>query len=283
MNLGEQIYRLRTERNLSQGDLADALDVSRQSVSKWETNSSVPDLDKLVRLSELFGVSLDELVLDRRAEQEGKKDPEPAPSQEPAAGIRPRQVVGTVLLCMALVVAVLCALLGGLLEGLVLAIPFVVCGGICFIARKHPALWCVWAVYLMVELYLRWGTGISWSLIMLTPQFTPEMNYARLAVAWGMTLIPLALAGVTVWTFRGRQLEATAKNRNLLLSGWVLCVVLRWAVRLIPVSFWLGLDGINYFFVALVRWSIDLGWLALLTVLLIQTAALLRGRRQKKG
>ena len=50
MNLGERIYRLRTERNMSQGDLAEALEVSRQSVSKWENNSAVPELDKLVRM-----------------------------------------------------------------------------------------------------------------------------------------------------------------------------------------------------------------------------------------
>lgn len=62
MNLGEQIYQLRTARNLSQGDLADALDVSRQSVSKWENNMAVPDLDKLLKMSELFGITLDELV-----------------------------------------------------------------------------------------------------------------------------------------------------------------------------------------------------------------------------
>ena len=62
MNLGERICRLRNERNMSQGDLADALGVSRQSISKWETNGSVPDLDKLVKLSELFDISLDELI-----------------------------------------------------------------------------------------------------------------------------------------------------------------------------------------------------------------------------
>ncbi len=50
MNLGQTIYRLRMEKNMSQGDLADALGVSRQSVSKWETNSSVPELDKLISL-----------------------------------------------------------------------------------------------------------------------------------------------------------------------------------------------------------------------------------------
>ena len=48
MKLHEKIYHLRTEKKLSQGDLAEILGVSRQSVSKWETGASVPDLDKLV-------------------------------------------------------------------------------------------------------------------------------------------------------------------------------------------------------------------------------------------
>ena len=63
MSLGSSISRLRAEKHLSQEDLAEALKVSRQSVSKWETDSSVPDLDKLVKLSQLFGVTLDELVM----------------------------------------------------------------------------------------------------------------------------------------------------------------------------------------------------------------------------
>lgn len=58
MTLGENIVRLRTQKNWSQGDLADALDISRQSVSKWETDASIPELDKLLKLSELFGVTL---------------------------------------------------------------------------------------------------------------------------------------------------------------------------------------------------------------------------------
>ena len=62
MNLGENIYMFRTKNGLSQGDVANALEVSRQSVSKWENNVAVPELDKLMKLSELFGTSLDELV-----------------------------------------------------------------------------------------------------------------------------------------------------------------------------------------------------------------------------
>ena len=59
MSLGERIYRLRTEKNLSQGDLAEQLEVSRQSISKWENNSAVPELEKIIKLSEIFEVSLD--------------------------------------------------------------------------------------------------------------------------------------------------------------------------------------------------------------------------------
>lgn len=62
MSLAENIYHYRTERNMSQLDLADALEVSRQSVSKWETGAAVPELDKLVKMAKLFGVTLDELV-----------------------------------------------------------------------------------------------------------------------------------------------------------------------------------------------------------------------------
>ena len=68
MKLGTNIYLLRTRKGLSQGDLAEALDVSRQSVSKWETGGATPDLDKLLALCDLFGVTLDELVRGEVAE-----------------------------------------------------------------------------------------------------------------------------------------------------------------------------------------------------------------------
>ena len=57
MSLAEKIFSLRTARSMSQDDLAEKLEVSRQSVSKWETGQSTPDLDKIIRLSDLFGVT----------------------------------------------------------------------------------------------------------------------------------------------------------------------------------------------------------------------------------
>ena len=75
MKLGNNIYLLRTRKGLSQGDLAEALDVSRQSVSKWETGGATPDLDKLLALCDLFGVTLDELVRGEVAETEAPAAP----------------------------------------------------------------------------------------------------------------------------------------------------------------------------------------------------------------
>ena len=57
MNLGEKILQMRTKANMSQSDLAEVLNVYRQSVSKWETNSSTPELDKLLKMSETNEIS----------------------------------------------------------------------------------------------------------------------------------------------------------------------------------------------------------------------------------
>lgn len=83
MTLGEKIFTLRNQSKLSQGELAEKLNVSRQSISKWETGASVPELDKLIALSEVFGVTLDELAkgdaVPRRAPESVQVFVQPAP------------------------------------------------------------------------------------------------------------------------------------------------------------------------------------------------------------
>ncbi len=64
MILAEKIILLRKQNNWSQEDLAEELGISRQSVSKWESGTSIPDLDKIIKLSALFGVSTDYLLKD---------------------------------------------------------------------------------------------------------------------------------------------------------------------------------------------------------------------------
>ena len=62
MKLAEKIMTLRKQRGWSQEELAQQLSVSRQSVSKWESGASVPDLDKILKMSEIFDVSTDALL-----------------------------------------------------------------------------------------------------------------------------------------------------------------------------------------------------------------------------
>ena len=64
MELGNQIKAHRAALSLSQEELAEKLAVTRQSVSKWEGAQSIPDMDKVVQMSRLFGVTTDYLLKD---------------------------------------------------------------------------------------------------------------------------------------------------------------------------------------------------------------------------
>ncbi len=76
MTLGEKIFRLRTEQGFSQETFGEKLGVSRQSVSKWETDQSVPELDKIVAISSLFEVSTDYLLKEtEEIHQTAKREP----------------------------------------------------------------------------------------------------------------------------------------------------------------------------------------------------------------
>lgn len=70
MNFGQKLIRLRKKQGLSQEELGRRLDVSRQTVSKWEAGASYPDFERLILLADFFGISLDELV---RGEQKNRR------------------------------------------------------------------------------------------------------------------------------------------------------------------------------------------------------------------
>lgn len=73
MIFADKLIMLRKKAGWSQEELADQMDVTRQSVSKWESAQSIPDLEKMIHLSELFGVSLDYLLKDEIEENEKVK------------------------------------------------------------------------------------------------------------------------------------------------------------------------------------------------------------------
>ena len=205
MTLGERIAARRTAGGMSQADLAERLGVSRQSVSKWETDASVPDLDKLVRLGEIFGMTLDQLV---KGEEAGPETaPEAPPAGETAAVRTPsgRIIAGSLLLGCGALVLLMCTVVGGPLEGLVLASPFAVCGALCLAMKRHAGLACGWVLWGMAYWFLQMATGIRpwWVLLPALYEMAGTRTYLLyLVIAWGQVLTLLALVFAAVRAFR---------------------------------------------------------------------------------
>ena len=234
MSLGETIYRLRTEKKLSQGDLAEMLEVSRQSVSKWENNNAVPDLEKIIRLSEVFEVSLDELVKGEAASQRTETVSSVPMQEKKESGFPPRKIAGTILLCMTFFVVMLFAVAGAGLGGLIFGLPFLVCGILCFVLKKNVGLWCAWAVYVLFDIFMAFATGIRRASVLHTFQWTPQMNYARLAFAWVSVISLAVMITVTVVRFGKEPFDMEQKGRRKLIGAWIIVLLIQAVSMLWP-------------------------------------------------
>lgn len=108
MTIGEQITQLRRERKMSQEELAEELQISRQSVSKWENGLSNPDTENLIRLAEIFRVDVNVLIGSQLEPEEKPAQPTLPPDQ--------RKTVRILSLFLALSVC-LCGIFAGLWLG----------------------------------------------------------------------------------------------------------------------------------------------------------------------
>lgn len=142
MSLGQRICQYRTRQGMSQLELAERLEVSRQSISKWETDASVPELEKLVKMCEVFEVTLDELV---RGEQPSEPQPAAEPQPQPVVvqKMPARFIVGGVLLLSGIMIFMLLWLeLRDFWEGLLIGSAVAIPGAICLKAKENIGLWC---------------------------------------------------------------------------------------------------------------------------------------------
>ena len=282
MTLGETISRLRAERGMSQEDLAQALNVSRQSVSKWETNGSTPDLDKLVRLSRLFGVSLDQLVCGTEEQlQKAGESLKPETTGESAALTPVRGIVGAVLLAVGLLGLFLIFLLfglDGLLFGLLFTLPFILCGVFCLKVRWRLGLWCAWAIYLPQQVYWTMGTSMTFWSIFVTPW------YPALVVSGIMLAVVVALLVATARSFSGLRKRPAPGTVALTVVLWAAALLAR---RIYSVFFLLFVapDGrilLPGLVTGLVQGLAAAAQTAALAAALVLTLALVRGCCSKK-
>ena len=156
MSLGERIYQYRKAKGMSQDALAELLDVSRQSVSKWENDTAQPELSKLTIMCDLFGVSLDELARGKQPqpaaqpesqESQGSQESQASPESETSlhAAKRTKSLQRTLgiglLLLSAFQMTLLLVLRFQADEILILLLPLLLCGIICLVCKKHTFLW----------------------------------------------------------------------------------------------------------------------------------------------
>ena len=225
MDLGERLYQLRKARNLSQGEVADALGVSRQSVSKWENNTSVPELDKLVKLGELFGLTLDELVKGEAAPAPAGRLERPRPASGPAGGRR-----------IAAIVLLVCGGVGSLLFCTTLLIYLtlwlVLAGLLCWYVQEHLGLCLGLSFWMFLVVYFQITSILSpWNV--LIPAVYRFSTPFQIFLDWLLFLPLLLFLGLAVraaW----RQFDRPALLRLGLAVG--LFAVVR-AVALLPPLF----------------------------------------------
>lgn len=212
MTLGERICARRTALGFSQDKLAEQLDVSRQSVSKWETDASVPDLDKLVKLSEIFGMTLDELVRGESGPQSAQESPAATvqPSEAQAAvqgGLRVCHVLGAALMACGVLGGILLMGMGWGLTGLILGV-LLAAVGLAFLLPPVGRLACLWILWLLlVFLLIPALTGVNprWIFSNVLYQLAASGQYPwkyYVLLAWAEVLTGAVLAVFTVRLLR---------------------------------------------------------------------------------
>ena len=202
MSLGQKIYQLRSAQKLSQGDLANQLDVSRQSVSKWETDSATPDLDKLMKMCDIFEVSLDELV--------GRCNKNQAPAETHPSPVSPfttQKIVGYILLTVSLFGWILLAIFADPIIAILLAQPMLNCAIVCLTVKQRAGYYCIWVVWFVYDLLVFYIMGIGYAVVFVC-----------------RILLYTILFFITLRVFRNVPL--LRKRKGLLLSAWIIYPIL---------------------------------------------------------
>ena len=233
MSVGSRIFELRMSKNLSQSALADMLDVSRQSVSKWETDSAVPDLDKLMKLCNVFEVTLDELT--------GRTDSmngEPGKTEICSFPARTQQVFGYILFVMSFSVALLLLFRGRNEGDFIIMVPvllaLLICGMICIFLKQRALYWCIWTALAPI------------SILTCTVDFRPFfLVLMQLCCIAGMAFAALHF-------FKDVFVSANRRKGILLIAAWLAAI----AVYLINLGFaqiyWLLSFVFNFVIFALI-------------------------------
>lgn len=229
MTLGERIAYYRGALGLSQGELAEKLGVSRQAVSKWETDAGLPDLDRLIALSGLYNITLDELVKGTApspAPADGAQAAAFPPEASPAAAEKPasggQKTVGYILLGVGLLCAVLALFLNWAL--LIPAGYLLICAVLCLTLRRYAGRVILGGTLYAVLLTCQRWTGMPGLGSIINPVvYQSEFYGIGVWVTWGLWAVLVLYVLLALRHTRWQKYTPLALGWTVVLglSGWL--------------------------------------------------------------
>lgn len=229
MTLGERIAYYRGALGLSQGELAEKLGVSRQAVSKWETDAGLPDLDRLIALSGLYNITLDELVKGAApspAPADGTQATAFPPEASPAAAEKPasggQKTVGYILLGVGLLCAVLALFLNWAL--LIPAGYLLICAVLCLTLRRYAGRVILGGTLYAVLLTCQRWTGMPGLGSIINPVVYQSDFYGiGVWVTWGLWAVLVLYVVLALRHTRWQRYTPLALGWTVVLglSGWL--------------------------------------------------------------
>ncbi len=209
-SMGERIYTLRKKSSMSQGDLADTLDISRQTVSKWENDSSVPELDKIIRLCEIFKVSSDYIL--RGITENTEKDKEEKNQtiiKEKTVIIEKQTDIKTVFATGLLINAMFFMFISP--KTFYIPLLFGAVAAILLLCKKHPVYFSLWLIFIYINVFCSLATAGGMDMIFHKAAYTYE--YAHLlAISYFLWISLFTLIG---WGIRILKNKRKIKEHNL--------------------------------------------------------------------
>lgn len=229
MTLGERIAYYRGKMGLSQGELAEKLGVSRQAVSKWETDAGLPDLDRLIALSGLYNITLDELVKGSApspAPTDGAQAAAFPPEASPAAAEKPasggQKTVGYILLGVGLLCAVLALFLNWAL--LIPAGYLLICAVLCLTLRRYAGRVILGGtLYAVLLTCQRWTGMLGLGSIINPVVYGSEFYGIGVWVTWGLWAVLVLYVVLALRHTRWQRYTPLALGWTVVLgmSGWL--------------------------------------------------------------
>lgn len=229
MTLGERIAYYRGALGLSQGELAEKLGVSRQAVSKWETDAGLPDLDRLIALSGLYNITLDELVKGSApspAPADGAQaavfPPEASPAAAEKSASGGQKTVGYILLGVGLLCAVLAMFLNWAL--LIPAGYLLICAVLCLTLRRYAGRVILGGTLYAVLLTCQRWTGMPGLGSIINPVvYQSEFYGIGVWVTWGLWAVLVLYVVLALRHTRWQRYTPLALGWTVVLglSGWL--------------------------------------------------------------